>query len=145
MNNIYSLVKAFKRKYPGTIAWRTNAHAQIIEKHLNPNETVQYAFACQKNIAFYDIFSTYVVALTDKRIMLAQKRLFFGYLFLTITPELYNDLTVRMGLLWGNINIDTVKETVHLSNISKDALPEIETQISEFMIQAKKEYSQEQN
>lgn len=143
MNSVYSLVKNFKRKHPGTIAWRTQAHCQIIERHLNPGETVQYAFACQKNIAFYDIFSTYVVALTDKRIMLAQKRLLFGYLFLTITPELYNDLTVRTGLLWGNINIDTVKETVHLSNISKDALPEIETQITEFMMQAKKEYSQQ--
>lgn len=143
MNSVYSLVKNFKRKHPGTIAWRTQVHCQIIERHLNPGETVQYAFACQKNIAFYDIFSTYVVALTDKRIMLAQKRLLFGYLFLTITPELYNDLTVRTGLLWGNINIDTVKETVHLSNISKDALPEIETQITEFMMQAKKEYSQQ--
>lgn len=143
MNSVYSLVKNFKRKHPGTIAWRTQAHCQIIERHLNPGETVQYAFACQKNIAFYDIFSTYVVALTDKRIMLAQKRLLFGYLFLTITPELYNDLTVRTGLLWGNINIDTVKETVHLSNISKDALPEIETQITEFMMQAKKEYPQQ--
>lgn len=143
MNSVYSLVKNFKKKYPGTIAWRTQAHCRVIERHLNPGETVQYAFACQKNIAFYDIFSTYVVALTDKRIMLAQKRLFFGYLFLTITPELYNDLTVRTGLLWGNINIDTVKETVHLSNISKDALPEIETQITEFMMQAKKEYSQQ--
>lgn len=144
MPSVYSLVKSFKKKYPGTIAWRTQEHCKIIERHLNPGETVRYAFACQKNSQFYEIFTTYVVALTDKRIMIAQKRLLFGYLFITITPELYNDLAVRMGLIWGGIDIDTVKETVHLSNISKDALPEIETNITEFMMEAKKEYKQEQ-
>lgn len=144
MSSVYALVKEFKRKYPSTVAWRIKEHCEIIEKHLNPGEVVQYAFACQKNSQFYDVFTTYVVALTDKRIMIAQKRLLFGYLFITITPELYNDLSVRTRLIWGNIDIDTVKETVHLSNISKNALPEIETNITEFMMKAKKEYGQEQ-
>lgn len=144
MNSVCSLVKAFKKKYPGTIAWRTQQHARIIEKHLNPDETVTYAFACQKNTSFYDIFTTYAIALTDKRLLLAKKRLLFGYFFITITPELYNDLSVKTGLIWGSINIDTVKETVHLSNISKNALPEIETSITTFMMNAKKEYKQEQ-
>lgn len=143
MSSVYTLVKNFKKKYPGTIAWRTQQHAKIIEKHLNPDETVTYAFACQKNSSFYEIFTTYVIALTDKRIMIAQKRLLFGYFFITITPELYNDLSVKTGLFWGSLNIDTVKETVHLSNIDKNALPEIETKITEFMMEAKKEYRQE--
>ncbi len=34
---IYELRK-FKKKYPLTVAWRLDKHAEIIDKHLNPNE-----------------------------------------------------------------------------------------------------------
>ena len=64
----------------------------------------------------------------------------FGYLFITVTPDLYNDLTVMGGIIWGKIHIDTVKEWIMLSNIDKNALPELETTITQFMIEAKKEY-----
>ena len=39
--------------------------------------------------------------------------------------------------------IDTVKEKVILSNLSKKGLDEIETTISEFMMEAKKNYKDE--
>ena len=35
---------------------------------------------------------------------------------------MFNDLTIKMGILWGRVIIDTVKETVNLTFISKDAL-----------------------
>jgi hypothetical protein len=143
MNEIYNLVSDFKRKYPKTVAWRLKQHSKIAAKHLNPDEKVTYAFACQKNLVSYEIFRTFVVVITNKRILIAQKRLLFGYLFITVTPDLYNDLTVMSGLLWGKIDIDTVKEVIQLSNIDKKALPEIETQITEFMIEAKKEINRE--
>ena len=38
------------------------------------------------------------------------------------------------------VYIDTVKEFVTLSNISLDALTEIETRITSFMMEAKKQY-----
>ena len=50
---------------------------------------------------------------------------------------MYNDLTVMMGLLWGKICIDTIKEVIMLSNIQKEALPEIETVISQTMMDIK--------
>lgn len=144
MNNmnkdVYSRVKDFKNKYPMTVSWRLKAHSKIIEKHLNPDEEVIYAFAAQKNDNPLDIVTTSVVALTNKRIIVAQKRLFFGYFFKSITPDMFNDLTVKMGIIWGKIYIDTVKEFIKFSNIQREALPEIETAITSYMMEAKKEY-----
>ena len=50
---------------------------------------------------------------------------------------MYNDLTIAMGLLWGKVCIDTIKEVIVLSNIQKEALPEIETAISQSMMESK--------
>lgn len=136
----YELAKVFKNKYISTIAWRVKAHSKVVDKHLNPEEKLIYVFAGQKNFSSFSIFSTYVVALTNRRIILAQKRVLFGYTFLTITPDLFNDLTVNSGLVWGKVKIDTVKENVILSNISKKALNEIETEITEYMMEEKKKY-----
>ena len=53
---------------------------------------------------------------------------------------MFNDLTVRKGLIWGSVVIDTLKEVVLLSDIDPKALPEIETMISEYMMEEKKKY-----
>ena len=135
---VYQKVKEFKEKYPMTISWRIKKHCKIIDTHLNPDEVVNYAFAAQKNDNSFDIITTYVVALTNKRILLGQKRLFFGYFFKAITPDMFNDITVSMGLIWGKVHIDTVKEIVHLSNIQKEALDDIETAVTEYMMEEKK-------
>ena len=141
---IYEKAKRFKKSYPFTVAWRLKAHSKVIEKHLNPDEEVIYVFAAQRNFSSFDLFSTYLIALTNKRIILAQKRILFGYIFLTITPDMFNDLTVNSGLIWGKVYIDTVKETVILSNISKSALDEIETMVTEYMMEEKKKYVERQ-
>lgn len=138
MNEVYKKAKEFKKSYRGTICWRLKAHSKIIEKHLNPGEEVKFVFAAQKNLQSYSIFSTYVVVLTNKRILLAQKRILFGYLFLAITPDMFNDITVKSGIVWGKIILDTVKEIVYLSNVSKKALPKIETEITEYMMREKR-------
>lgn len=140
MSDVYTKLKEFKIKYPWTVAWRLKSHAQIAEKHLNPGEKVLYAFVGQKNDSHLEFFRTFAVVLTNKRILLAQKRLLFGYIFLAITPDMFNDLTVNSGVLWGAINIDTIKETVVITNVQKGALPEIETAITEYMMKEKKKY-----
>ena len=53
---------------------------------------------------------------------------------------MFNDLTVHTGLIWGKVYIDTIKEVVKLSNISKKAVTEIETKITEYMMREKKKY-----
>ena len=138
--NVCEMVNEFIKKYPMTIAWRVKKHSKIVEKFLNPDEEVKFAFAAQKNDSTTDIFNTYVVALTNKRIILGRKRLFFGFFYTSITPDMFNDLTVKMGIVWGKIYIDTVRELVTLSNIDPKALDSIETNITEYMMNEKKKY-----
>lgn len=140
MSITYQMARNFKRKYPLTVAWRIKQHCKIIDKHINPDEKVLYVFLGQKNASSLDFVNTYVFALTNKRLIYATKRLVFGYFFYAITPDMFNDLTVKQGLIWGKIIIDSVKEEVLLSNISKNALDEIETKITQYMMEEKKKY-----
>ena len=138
-NEVYTKASDFLTRNPGTIAWRLKQHCKVASKHINDDEEVLYAFAAQKGPSALDIISTHVVVVTDKRLVVAQKRLFFGYLYYSITPDLYIDLTIKMGLIWGNAVIDTVKETVVLSNLSASALREVETVLTKYMMQKKRE------
>ena len=140
--DIYSMVQNFKRKYPLTIGWRYRKHCSIIDKHLNPGEYVEYAFIAQKNDTIFNIWESAVVALTNERILIGRKRLLIGYFLNSITPDLFNDMQVSGSIIWGKVHIDTVKEYITLSNVAKNALPEIETSISGFMIEQKKRYFQ---
>lgn len=141
MKSVYELVTEFKRKYSMTVAWRLKANSKIIEQHLNPDEYVTYAFAAQKNDNPFNILGTAVVAVTNKRLVIGRNRVVIGYFFDSITPDLFNDLKIKSGIVWGKILIDTMKEFVCLSNIDKRALAEIETKISSFMIEEKKNYN----
>jgi len=139
-NSVYSLIKKFKAKYPLTIAWRIKAHSRVVERYLNPGEDVIYAFAGQKGPSWYEIFFSCVVVLTNKRILVATKRFWFGHFFLAITPDMFNDLDIKTGMIWSKIYIDTIKEVLELSNIDIRATDEIETAISEQMMKEKKKY-----
>ena len=141
MGKVYDEALKFKRKYSGTVAWRLKKHAKVVEEHLNPDEEVLYAFTGQRNNEFYDIVSTSVFIITNKRLLIGQKRLIFGYFLYSITPDMFNDLTVVSGLIWGRVCIDTINEKVYVSNLSKDSLDEIETKVTEYMMKEKKEYS----
>lgn len=136
----YEQVKKFMKRHPGTIAFRLREHCNILDKHLNPDETLKYVFAGQKNNSSISTPNTFVIALTDKRLLFARKRLLFGYFFYAVTPDMFNDLKVNSGIIWGKIIIDTVKELAIISNISKDALSEIETSITQHMAEEKKKY-----
>lgn len=142
--NVYEEAKAFKKKYPLTIAWRLRQNSKIVEKHLNPEEKVKYVFVGQKNNKFYDIFSTGVIAITNKRILIGRKRIIFGYALDSVMPYMYNDLNIRAGVFWGKVVVDTIKETIVFSNLDKASLSEIETSISESMMALKKKYPKEE-
>ena len=142
---IYERVLEFKRKFPKTVAFRLKKHSSVVEKHLNPDEEVLYVFCGQKNIFSYMFINTCVIALTNKRIIIGQKRLIFGYFFTTITPDLYSDLKVRKNLIWSDVEIDTIHENVYLSNLDPEAAIEIETVITNFMMREKKNYKVKNN
>ncbi len=140
MGEVYRRALKFKKLHPSTIGWRLKKNSEIVERHLNPDEHVIYVFVAQKNDNPLDILGTAVIALTDKRILIGRKRVVFGYFLDSITPDLFNDLKVKGGIFWGKVYIDTVKEFITLSNIGVEALPEIETQISSYMMDMKKKY-----
>lgn len=144
-NSIYTRVKEFKRKYPFTIAFRLKAHAKVAAQFVGSDEKIIYVFAAQKNFQSYEIINTNIVILTDKRLIVATKRLIFGYFFKMITPEMFNDLTIKDGIIWGKVIIDTVKEQVILSNIDHRALAEIENNITKVMLEEKKKYKERVN
>ena len=137
INEIYTKVNSFFKKYPLTIAWRLGQHAKIIAKHLNPEEKIFYIFPAQKNDNVFDIFSTCLVAFTNQRILIAQKRVIPGYRLNSITPDLFNDFQVNKGIIFGRVTIDTAKEVVHLSDLDPRSLPEIETNLSEYLLHEK--------
>lgn len=138
MNYVCEQAKIFKKKYPLTVAWRLNSHSKVIQKHLAADESILYVFEGQKSQFLGDIFSTYLVALTNKRILVAEKRLLFGYYFISVTPEMFNDLSVQSGMIWGKVFIDTIKEQVIINNIDKRALAEIQNSVSNYMLEEKR-------
>ena len=137
---IYRQARKFRRKYPLTLAFRLRAHSKILAKHLNPGEKIKYVFAAQKGTSSLDIVSTYVIAITDKRIMIARKRFVFGYFFIAVTPDMFNDIKVKMGIVWAKVEIDTIKEFIILSNVQSKAAKEIETAITQYVLKEKRKY-----
>ena len=141
MGKIYDQVAMFKAKYPGTITWwRLKKHAKVLEEHINPDEEPLFSFAGQKTSETWDFFSTAVLTVTNKRIIVGQDHILTGYTLNSVTPDMYNDLEVYAGIIWGRVTIDTVKEKIVFTNIDKKALAEIETQISSHMMEEKQKY-----
>lgn len=138
MGLVETKLREYLKNNKGGITWRLKKHCKVVEKHLNPGEEVLFVFAGQKNDNPLDICLTSVIALTNKRILVGHKTLLWNYSLKSITPELYNDLTVYNGLFWGKIKIDTVKEVLTISNLAKSGLDDIETEITQFMMDYKK-------
>ena len=142
-NEIYEKAKEFKRKYPKTVAFRIKAHAKVAANFVGSDEEVKYVFVAQKNFKSFDFINTNIIVLTDKRIIVATKRIVFGYFFRMITPEMFNDLTIKNGIIWGKVIIDTIKEKVILSNVDSNALAEIDDNITMYMLEQKKKIKKE--
>ena len=134
-----SQLASFKSKYPLTIGWRLKNHSRVLLEHLHDDEVIRYAFYAQKNNSSLDVTSTGIIAVTNKRLVIARDRVVIGYFFDSITADMFNDLKLRSGIIWGKVIIDTVSELVILSNISKSALPEIEEEVTSAMLELKDE------
>ena len=134
---VYAWATRFKRKYSFTIASRIKQHSKIIERILDKDEEVLYAFCGQKNDSNVSLFQSCVVALTNKRIIIGQNRVVYGYFITSITPDLFNDLKINSSLFWGSVIIDTNKELVQISNLDKASLDEIETRVNRIITEDK--------
>jgi len=141
MKSAYEFALEFKKRHPMTIGWRIKQNASVIDRHINSDEQVLYAFVGQKNNNPFNLWSSAVVAITNKRILIGRKRVVIGYFLNAITPDMFNDLKVTSGIIWGKIYIDTIKEFVVISHLAKSALDEIESAVSSYMMEEKKKYS----
>jgi hypothetical protein len=53
---------------------------------------------------------------------------------------MFNDLNVKTRILWGTVCIDTAAEEIFISNIDKDAIADVEKNVSKYMFELKKQF-----
>lgn len=138
--DVYQSCKKFMKKYPRTIAWRIKKHSSVVQEHINDDEVVLYSFAGQKNSNFIQPFFTTVVVFTNKRMLLGRKRYLGRYYYTSITPDMLNDFELRTNILYGTVEIDTVKEHFTIGCLDKRSLPQIEDALSKYMVNEKLKY-----
>ena len=126
MKKVYEKVKEFKEKYPGTIAFRLREHSDVAEDNLIDGEEVQYAF-CGTDAAK----KSRVVALTDRRVIVARKELIYGSYCWSINRDQICSVSVSNGLLWSRVSIKTLTETfAYIDLIEPTALNEIQNNLT---------------
>lgn len=138
--SVYESCKAFMKKYPKTIAWRIRKHSSVVQEHLNDDEVVLYSFAGQKDAGMLQPFFTTVIVFTNKRMLLGRKRYLGRYYYTSITPDMLNDFELRTSILFGSVEIDTVKEHFTIGCLDKKALPMVEDALSKYMVNEKLKY-----
>ena len=140
MNDVYEVCKSFLKKYPRTLAWHVKRHASVISQHINEDEVVLFSFAGQKDTSLLMPFYTTVIVFTNKRMLLGRKRCFGRYFYTSITPDLLNDFEVRANILFGSVEIDTIKEHFIIRGLDKRGLPKIEDALSKYLVNEKLKY-----
>lgn len=144
-NRVYETCKDFLRKYPKTLAWRIKQHSKVIEQHINEDEVVLFSFAGQKNTNFLQPFFTTVIVFTNKRMLLGIKRFFGRSYYTSITPDMLNDFEIRTNILFGSVEIDTIKEHFIIGCLDKKSLPKIEDALSKYMVNEKLKYMKKES
>lgn len=136
-HDVYKSCKEFLKKYPFTVAFRIKKHASVIQEHINDDEVVLFTFMGQKNSNVLNPFYTIVIVLTNKRMLLGRKRFFGRYSYTSITPDMLNDFEIYNNIIFGCVEIDTVKEHFTVNCINKKALPKIEDALSKYLLNEK--------
>ena len=137
---VYDTCRAFLRKYPFTVAWRIKQHSKVIEQHINDDEVVLFSFAGQKNTNILQPFFTTVIVFTNKRMLLGIKRFLGRSYYTSITPDMLNDFEIRTNILYGSVEIDTIKEHFIIGCLDKKSLTSIEDALSKYMVNEKLKY-----
>ena len=105
-------------------------HFGVIERNLLPDEEVLMAFIGIHNyqsMTKHD--GNYAYAITDKRVLMAQKKLIGENLTIVLLENL-NDVSISTGVLAGTITFDTLKETFNVM-VDKKQTNNIMTKIHE--------------
>lgn len=143
--SVYESCKTFLKKYPKTIAWRVKSHCKIVEEHINDDEVVLFSFAGQKDTNWKMPIYTAVIVFTNKRMLIGIKRFFGRYSYTSITPDMLNDFEIMTNIIFGCVEIDTVKEKFTINCLDKRALPSIEDALSKYLVDEKIKYLKKNN
>lgn len=116
--------------------WGTK-HFKIIEENLLPDEEVKMPFiGLHNSISITKHDGNFAYALTNKRIMMAQKKAVTGEIFQSVSLNNINDITFQSGLVYGKITIDTIKETFNIE-VDKDTAKRIKSLLHTIMDELK--------
>ena len=105
MGKVYEKLESFKTKYPRTFGFRLDKHAKVAEDSLAKGEIVQYVFC-----GSCGIFKTYVVTITDKRVIISHKHLTFGNYCKSISKDKICEMSINKGIAWSDVNISLLPE-----------------------------------
>lgn len=98
-------------------------HFKVIEDNLTPDEEVLMTFIGLHNyISTTKHDSNYAYAITNKRIIMAQKKLIGENVKLVLLDNL-NDVSLQTGIVFGIINFDTIKEEFNVAVAKNHARP----------------------
>lgn len=96
-------------------------HFEIIEVSIQNDENVYMCFmGLHNHREGGGSDGNYAYAITNKRIIMAQKKA-FGQNLQSVLLENLNDITVSTGILSGIVVIDTMKEVFNVSTTNKEA------------------------
>lgn len=111
-------------------------HFQLVVDMLQPDEDVKMCFLGihnYKSPTTHD--NTFAYAITNKRIIMAQKKM-FGQVTQTVQLDYVNDITTKSGLMFGIVMIDTMKETIKVA-VDKDAAMNISSKVHDLLLELK--------
>ncbi|MDD4835326.1 MAG: PH domain-containing protein [Lutispora sp.] len=106
-------------------------HFKIIENNLLDGEKVHLTFIGLHNyISATKHGNNFAYAITNKRIMMAQKNTIAGEKFQSVSLDNINDITFKSGVALGTVTVDTIKETFNIG-LSKVSAKLINSKIHE--------------
>ena len=83
------------------------------------------------------------VVFTNKRMLLGRKKFFGRYYYTSMTPDMLNDFEIRANILFGLVEVDTVKEHFIINCLDKRSLKKIEDALSKYLVDEKIKYMKE--
>jgi hypothetical protein len=111
-------------------------HFEVVAKSLQADEEVLYTFIGLHNyISMSKHDNNYAYAVTNKRIIMGQKKL-VGENLQSVSLENINDVTLQKGMAIGTVTIDTIREKFNVG-VTKSQAQVISDNIHELVFRAK--------
>lgn len=116
---------------------QASKHFDLAAKQLNPNEKVLLAFMGLHNLETVSKHEfNYAYVITDKRILMAQKKL-VGENIKTVLWDNLNDITLSTSTMLAKLTFDTMKERFNVGSADKAAVKNVYAKVNEIFHELK--------